>query len=139
VTANTWHSCTRIDLDDAFAESEPGVREAFDSFVGRIARCGPISVIAQRSRIVVMARVRFAGGFVRRSKLVASFSLPRRLAEPRFRTASYGPHWVVHRFDVRQPADLEIDGLDEWLCESYREMGLQEAVRRRAAARARRS
>jgi hypothetical protein len=131
VTANIWHSCTTIELDDAFARSTPVVREAFDRYVARIARCGPISVVPQRSRIVIMGRVRFAGAVARRERLVASFALTRRLEEPRFRTEAYSQRWIAHRFDVRTPADLDIPGLDDWLCESYRDLGMQGAPMRR--------
>jgi hypothetical protein len=130
VTRNIWHSCTRIDLDAAFAGSTPPVRETFDRYVDLIARCGPVTVIAQKTRIVVMARVRFAGAQVRRDRLLASFALGRRLDDPRFTIESYNPRWIVHRFTVRTPADLEIGGLPDWLCESYRDLGMQGSLRR---------
>ena len=94
VTANIWHSCTRIDLDEAFARSIPSVREVFDRYVELIARCGPVTVIAQRTRIVVMARVRFAGALVRRDRLVANFALTRRLDDPRFAVETYSRGWI---------------------------------------------
>jgi hypothetical protein len=130
VSANIWHSCTRIDLDAAFAHTTRAVREAFDQFVELIAGCGPVTVIAQKTRIVVMARVRFAGAQVRRDRLIANFALSRRLDDPRFTVEVYNPRWIAHRFVVRTPADLEIDGLDAWLCESYRDLGLQGSLRR---------
>jgi hypothetical protein len=133
VTANIWHSCTSIGLDEAFARSAPAVRAAFDAFVDLIARCGPVTMIAQKSRIVVMGRVRFAGATVRRDRLIANFALPRRLDDPRYRIEAYNQHWIAHRFDVRSPADLDIPGLPVLLCESYRELGMQGALARRRA------
>ena len=82
VTANIWHSCTSIALDDAFAGGSLGVREAFDGFVALIARCGEIEVIAQKSRIVIQARVRFSGAVVRTTYLDASLWLRRRAEHP---------------------------------------------------------
>jgi hypothetical protein len=130
VSANIWHSCTRIELDDAFARSVPAVREAFDRYVELVARCGPITVIAQKTRIVIMGRVRFAGAIVRRERLIANFALTRRLEDPRFRIEVYGERWIAHRFEVRSPADLDIPALREWVCESYRDLGMQGALRR---------
>jgi hypothetical protein len=86
---------------------------------------------AQKSRIVVMGRVRFAGGMVRRDRFVANFALGRRLDDPRFRVEVYNEHWIAHRFDLRTTADLEIPHLPELLCESYRELGMQAALVRR--------
>ena len=131
VTRDIWHSCTRIDLDAAFVRSAPAVRQAFDRYVDMVARCGPVTVIAQKSRIVIMGRVRFAGVQVRRDHLVASFALTRRLADPRFRIETLSERWNAHRFIVRGPADLDFDGLTDWLCESYRDLGIQSAPSKR--------
>jgi hypothetical protein len=132
VSRNIWHSCTTIDLADVFARSAPAVREAFDRYVEMVARCGSITVIAQKTRIVIMGRVRFAGAVVRRDKLVANFALTRRIDDPRFRIEVYGDRWIAHRFDVRSTQDLDIPGLAEWVCESYRDLGMQGALRRGA-------
>ena len=133
MTANIWHSCTTIDLDQAFSRSAPAVRESFDRYAEMIARCGPVTVIAQKTRIVVMGRVRFAGAVVRRDKLIASFALTRRIDHPRLRVEVYNDRWIAHRFDVRSPADLDIPELGEWLCESYRDLGMQGAPARQRA------
>jgi hypothetical protein len=47
-----------------------------------IERCGPIEVIAQKSRIAIMARVRFAGATVLRDRVRLNIALTRRLDEP---------------------------------------------------------
>lgn len=131
MTANIWHSCTTIELADLFARSAPGVREAFDHYVELIERCGPITVIAQKTRIVIMARVCFAGAVVRRDKLIANFALTRGIDDPRLRVEVYSERWIAHRFDVRSPADLAIPDLPAWLCESYRDLGMQGSPMRR--------
>jgi hypothetical protein len=135
VTANVWHSCTTIDLDDAFAGSSPGVRATFDAFVELVNRCGDIEVIAQRSRIVIMGRVRFAGATVGKRSITLNFALTRRLDDPRFRVESYGERWNAHRFRAAQPSDLDIPGLADWLCESYRDLGMQGAPFRQRTTR----
>ena len=135
VTPNMWHSCTTISLDDAFARSTPIVRDAFDRHVELIARCGPITVIAQKTRIVVMGRVRFAGAVVRRDRLSVNFALTRRLDDPRLAVQVYNDRWIAHRFEVRSPADLDIPELADWLCEAYRDLGMQGAPPRRPTRR----
>jgi hypothetical protein len=132
VTANIWHSCTNIDLDEAFARSRPEIREAFERYVDLIRRCGVVTVIAQKTRIVIMGRVRFAGAIVRRDKLIANFALRRALDDPRFDIQAYNDRWIAHRFEVCSAAELEIPGLPDLLCESYRELGMQEAPFRQA-------
>jgi hypothetical protein len=77
-----------------------------------------------------MGRVRFAGAVVRRDKLIASFALTRRLDDPRSRIEVYSGRWVAHRFEVRSPEDLEIPELGDWLCEAYRDLGMQGAPMR---------
>jgi hypothetical protein len=132
VSANIWHSCTNLTLDEAFAKAEPQVRAAFDRFVELIARCGPIEVIAQKSRIVIMGQVRFAGAQVRRDRLLANFALSRQVDDPRFRHDSYGPRWIAHRFVVRDPSELDDPRLPGWLCESYRDLGERGSLHRRS-------
>lgn len=134
VTPNIWHSCTRIELDDAFARTTPEVRAAFDRYAELVARCGPITVIAQKTRIVIMGRVRFAGATVRHDRLVANFALTRRLDDPRFRIEAYTDRWIAHRFELRSPDDLDsMPELAAWLCESYRDLGMQGSLRRSGA------
>lgn len=135
VTANIWHSCTKIALDEAFSRSLPSVRETFDRYVELIAQCGPVTVIAQKTRLVIMGRVRFAGAVVRRDKLIASFALTRRIDDPRLRVEVYSSRWIAHRFDVRSAADLEFPELAAWLCEAYRDLGMQGAPMRRTTRR----
>jgi Domain of unknown function (DUF5655) len=132
VTANTWHSCTSYTLDEAFAHSTPDARAAFDRFVELIERCGPVAVIAQKTRIVVMARVRFAGGQVRRDHVLANVALTRRVDHPRWsKIEEIVPGWFAHRFVIRRPADLDDPELQALLCEGYRDHGEQGKLGRR--------
>jgi hypothetical protein len=135
VTRNMWHSCTTIALDDAFSRTTPIVRAAFDRYVELVARCGPVTVIAQKTRIVIMGRVRFAGAVVRRDRLVANFALTRRLDDSRFQVQVYNDRWIAHRFEVRSLDDLDIPELGDWLCEAYRDLGMQGSLGERPARR----
>lgn len=133
VTANIWHSCTRIALDEAFARSTVGARAAFDRFVALVERCGPVTVIAQKTRIVITARVRFAGAKVLRDRVRLNIALTRRVEAPWVTgIESYGPRWNAHRFEARSPADIDaIEDLPGLLCEGYHDLGLQESLQRR--------
>ena len=135
VTANIWHSCTNIDLDELFARSTPAVRAAFDHYVELVSACGPVTVIAQKTRIVIMGRVRFAGAIARRDRVVLNFALTRALDDPRFTRTRYTPRWIAHRFEVRTRDDLDIPGLQAWLCEAYHDLGMQGTLGQRQASR----
>jgi hypothetical protein len=135
------HSCSSYTLDEAFARSTPAARAAFDAFVALIERCGPIDVIAQKTRVVVMGRVRFAGAVVRRDHVRLNFALTRRLdASWVARHETYlGGRWNAHMFVARGPADVAaIPGLPDLLCEAYRDLGMQGALSSRAASGPRR-
>ena len=125
VTANIWHSCTRIEVASVFARSAPNVRETFEAFLDLVERCGPVVVIAQKTRIVLMVKVRFAGvSRIRKDSLELSFALGRRVDLAWIRSHEvYGPRWIAHRFDARTPADLDHPELPALLCESYRDLG----------------
>ncbi len=43
------------------------------------------------------------------------------------------PGWFAHRFEVRDPAELEDPELANLICESYREIGAQGRLRGRRA------
>ena len=76
VTKNLWHSCGRYRLADHFKGKPPALRRTFDRFVRLAKACGPVTVYAQKTRIVLQARVRFAGAVVR-SGWVGGTSLSR--------------------------------------------------------------
>jgi hypothetical protein len=98
-----------------------------------IERCGPIEVIAQKSRIAIMARVRFAGATVLRDRVRLNIALTRRLDEPWVeRIETYlGGRWNAHRFVVASPEELRaIPRLAELACEGYRDLGMQGSIRR---------
>ena len=133
VGVNMAHSCVTVPLDVAFARSTPAARAAFDAFVALIERCGPIEVIGQKTRIVIMGRVRFAGAVVLRDRVRLNIALTRRVDEPWVeRVDTYmGGRWQAHHFTVRSPEELAaIPDLASLVCEGYRDLGMQGALRR---------
>jgi len=132
VSANMWHSCSRHTLDELFARAQPNVRASFDRFVELVERCGPVVVIPQKTRIVFMAQVRFGGAQVRRDRLLANVVLSRTVDHPRFRHETFGPRWIAHRFELRDPVELDDPELQALFCESYRDLGQRESLNRAA-------
>ena len=134
VGVNMSHSCVTVSLDDLFARSTPAARAAFDAFVAMIERCGPIDVIGQRTRIVIMGRVRFAGAKVLRDRVRLNVALSRTIDAPWVeRIDTYlGGRWNAHHFLVASPGDLAaIAELPSLVCEGYRDLGMQGALRER--------
>jgi len=125
------HSCVTVPLDELFARSTPAARHAFDAFVALIERCGPVEVIGQKTRIVIMARVRFAGAVVLRDRVRLNIALTRQIEAPwveRIDTYLKG-RWKAHHLLVRSADDLAaIPGLADLVCEGYHDLGMQESL-----------
>lgn len=132
VSANLSHSCVRMTVDETLARTTPAARAAFAAFVALVERCGPVTVVPQKTRIVLMTRTRFAGvSAIRRDSVRLTFSIGRRVELPWITDIeAYNPRWIAHRFDARSPADLDHPELPALLCESYRDNGNQASLRR---------
>jgi hypothetical protein len=92
---------------------------------------GDVQVLPQKTRLVCVARVRFAGLHPHKHGFTASFALRRWVRSPRIvKTTDYGPNWRVHSVDIRVAGDLD-DELRAWLKESHDTVGIQSNVRRR--------
>ena len=128
ITRDLWHSCGRFTMENLFAASEPGTLELARRFVDLLGGLGDVQVLPQKTRLVAVARVRFAGCRPRRAGLVVSFALHRWVEDPRIlRTIDYGPRWRVHEVLVRREDDLDAQ-LHAWLQESHNVVGLQSGL-----------
>lgn len=89
--------------------------------------CGDdVEVVPQRSRIVFMVRVRYAGAVLQQRAVDARFALRREETSPRvWKRERFDDLWVGHHVKLRDEADLDAE-LAGWLCESYR-LGRQES------------
>ena len=82
VSRNLWHSCGQYTLETLFADAAPGVLELARAYVAMLHSLGDVQVIAQRTRLVCVARVRFAGliprkrGFQAASRCIAGWTVP---------------------------------------------------------------
>ena len=125
VTRNLWHSCGRFTLEALFTNAGSGVVALARSYVTMLRSLGDVQIMPQKTRLVCVARVRFAGLYPRKTGFLASFALRRWLDSPRIvKRAEYGPKWRSHFVDIRSKNDLN-DELRTWLQESHDTVGLQ--------------
>lgn len=124
MSANLWHSCGNYRLRDHFLGKPHELRRAFDAYVRLARQCGPVTVYAQKSRIVIQARVRFAGAVVRKTYVDAGMWLKRE-ADHRllFRVESFGKLGYGHHFRLESPDDVD-DALLRLMREAY-QIGIQ--------------
>lgn len=125
VTRNMWHSCSNYTLDYHFEGKDPIVRETFDRLVSVIEACGPITIIPQKTRIALQARVRFSGGVACKKWFNAALWLSRKVEHPCLqRTEKFGPNSFGHRFKLTRPEDID-DAFIKLVEEAYA-VGCQE-------------
>jgi hypothetical protein len=135
VSHNLWHSCGRFSLEALFSGSAPGVLAAARKYVALLESLGDVQVLPQKTRLVAVARVRFAGLYPRKSHFIASFALHRWLANRRIaKTVDYGPRWRGHYVRITSAADLD-DELRAWLQESHDIVGMQSDLVERRVGR----
>ena len=121
---NLWHSCGNYRLADHFKNRSPGVRQVFNHWRALARACGPVTVYAQKTRIVFQARVRFAGAVTHTDWLDATLWLRRRVEHrclhriESFSRLGYGVH-----FRLIEPADVD-DDLARFLREAYTQHAL---------------
>jgi hypothetical protein len=124
ISRNLWHSCGQFTLDALFSKA-PATLDLAHKYVALLHSLGDVQVIPQKTRLVCVARVRFAGLSPRKDGFLASFALHRWLASPRIiKTVDYGPRWRGHSVFVRSAADLDGE-LRAWLQEAHDVVGLQ--------------
>jgi hypothetical protein len=138
VSRNLWHSCGRFTLEALFSGSVPGVLVAARKYVALLESLGDVQVLPQKTRLVGVARVRFAGLYPRKDHFLAAFALHRWLANPRIvKTVDYGPRWRGHYVRITTAADLDAE-LRAWLQESHDVVGVQSDLVERRAGHAKR-
>ena len=94
VSRNLWHSCGQFTLEELFARADPSVLQLARAYVAMLHSLGDVQVLPQKTRLVCVARVRFAGLHPRRDGFLAAFALRRWLDSPRIvKTADYRSRW----------------------------------------------
>jgi hypothetical protein len=119
------HTCRPLgSLDEHFAGKPPEIRAIFDRVVELAERNGAVTVLPERTRIALQARMSFAALQPRRAWMDGHVVLARRLQSPRFRRIeTFGPRNHLHAFRLASlgEVDEEVAG---WLAEAY-EVGMQ--------------
>jgi hypothetical protein len=132
VSRNLWHSCGIYELEDHFKGKDPILREIFDRLVELTNQHGPVTVYAQKSRIVFMVQVRFANLVVRKRWLDFGLWLTRRVEHPLLRkTAVFGPNSFGLGFRLSRPEDID-PALEALIVEAYK-TGRREHLKTREA------
>ncbi|HEV8373305.1 MAG TPA: DUF5655 domain-containing protein [Actinomycetota bacterium] len=128
---NQTHSCGGGgDLDAHLAGKDPEVVAIFRRLVELAERNGPVTVLAEKSRIAFQVRMSFAAVTLRRRWVDGHVVLARRLDDPRFRRVeSFSPRNHVHHFRLARLREVD-DRVAAWLAEAYA-VGEQRHLRRR--------
>jgi hypothetical protein len=138
VTKNLSHSCVKSTLADLFARARPNVLVLARRYVAILRSLGDVQVLVQKTRLVAVARVRFAGLEPRKDHFIANFALHRWVRTPRIvRNVDYGPRWRRHELRIESRDDLD-DELRAWLQESHDVVGLQTSLRPQGSSARRR-
>jgi hypothetical protein len=114
------HTCAPPgDLAAHFAGRDPAVRETFEAILAVVRRCGPVTVLPEKSRIALHVRMSFAAFQRRRHVLTGHLVLAERIDSPRFtRIEVFSPRNVVHAFRLTGPAEVD-DEFAGWLRRAY--------------------
>lgn len=122
---NQTHTCRPLlPVDAHFDGKPPEIRAIFDRVVALAERCGPVTVLPERSRIALQARMSFAALQPRRAWLDGHVVLARRLESPRFRRIeTFGPRNHLHAFRLASVEEVD-EEVAAWLAEAY-EVGMQ--------------
>jgi hypothetical protein len=115
-----WHSCGSHTIE-AFMEGKGPIAWSFwDRLREMVGRCGPYSIVANKTGLGFMVRVRFAGiSAVSEKGMSLNFWLKERIESPRFRKVDYYGHrdWVYF-LRVTSLDDLDNE-IQSWLCQAY--------------------
>lgn len=128
-TRNQWHSCGRFDLESLFAKSSPLVRRLYARFVALVARCGPVTILPQRSRVAFQVRMRFAAVMPQATCLKGHLVLAEPVQSACFeRVESFSVRNHVHVFRLDSEAQFTRE-FAAWVRKAYK-VGCQEHLRR---------
>jgi len=120
VTKNLYHSCGNYSLASHFKGKPAVIRKTFDAFREIVRSCGPVTIYAQKTRIVCMVRARFAGAIVRKEWLECGMWLRRRAIHPLlYEVEVFGPDSFGHKFRFQSPDQLD-EPFADLIREAYR-------------------
>ena len=117
---NQTHTCAPLrSLDDHLEGKPPEIASIVHRAIAAAQECGEVTVLPERTRIALAARMSFAALMPRRRWVDGHVVLGRRLEDPRFtpiETFSPGNH--LHAFRLSSPEEVDV-GFREWMREAY--------------------
>jgi hypothetical protein len=120
VTRNMWHSCGQHTVEQFMGGRGPQAWAYWERLQEMVGQCGPYSIVANKTRLEFMVRVRFAGmDAVSERGMSFSFWLKEQIDSPRFRkVVHYGRRDWGYHVRITSPDELD-DEVGNWLCRSY--------------------
>jgi Domain of unknown function (DUF5655) len=119
VIPSTYHSCGIYNIDDHFAGKEVVVRQIFEELTAAVEQFGPVTVYAQKTRIVLQARMRFVAIMPRKRWLTGQLWIRRQAEHPRiYRIEMFTFRDYGHMFRLLKPEDIN-ESFMELLHEAY--------------------
>jgi hypothetical protein len=125
---NQTHTCGPLDLAHHVEGRSDKVRATYAAFLALLQENGPVTVLAEKTRIAFQVRMSFAQLTLRQRWVVGHLVLARRVDDPVFTAVeTYSPRNHVHAFRLDGPEDVE--RLRPWTPEAYA-VGRQAHLRR---------
>ena len=122
---NQTHACGRHELAALFAGRDPAILALFEALEKLVRRCGPVTVIPEKTRIAFQARMSFMAVSPRQMHLIGHFVFARRVPHPRFQKIdTISARNVVHHFCLERQDELD-EEFQGWIREAYA-LGRQE-------------
>jgi Domain of unknown function (DUF5655) len=122
---NQTHTCAPLrDLAFHLDGKPPEIAEIVGLAIAAAEECGPVTVLPEKTRIALAARMSFAALIPRRRWVDGHVVLARRLEDARFtRIETFSPRNHLHAFRLVSPDDVDAR-FREWMREAY-EVGAQ--------------
>jgi hypothetical protein len=122
---NQTHTCAPLrDLAYHLDGKPPEIAAIVERVIAAAERCGPVTVLPEKTRIALATRMSFAALMPRRRWVDGHVVLARRLEDPRFtRIETFSPRNHLHAFRLTSPDDVDAQ-FGAWLAEAY-DVGLQ--------------
>jgi len=118
------HTCGRAGLGPHLEGKPDPVVRAFERFRLEVLRCGPMTMIPERTRVAFHTRMSFAVLTPRMRYLRGHLILPSTVRSRRFdRTERVGRRAVVHAFRLEEPEEID-EQFSGWIARAYL-VGLQ--------------
>jgi hypothetical protein len=116
---NQSHFCGNHDLEHHFERKPPEARAIYEAVLKAIRRCGPVTVLPEKTRIAFQVRMSFAQLTPRSKWVDGHVVLARRFEQSRFRKIeTISPRNHVHHFRLMFAAEVDAE-VEAWLREAY--------------------